>query len=318
MTRSIGTSFILADGLTYGTGELAPRPDPAAPHGWRFDPPALDEDFLAHFGELLTRFSRASPGGRPALQLLPVLIDFHFLGPGFMPVQVPDLEVPGAMIPDPGWVKQGRGEAVTDPVRRARFLNEVLGPLLAVSDRHRGAIYAWELINEPEWITQGWHPGFLARPPVPEASMRAFLDEGSEHVRRAGFKPTIGFALAGTIRKSGIAAEVNQFHHYPGGSATLDPHTFDPGYPGIIGEFATAATDIWPELIATGQTTLDRLKLARTRGYPLALLWSFLARDRHTTWSEAVEHDVRAFTGERGVAAEHGTTFNGRNGGTWS
>jgi hypothetical protein len=129
--------------------------------------------------------------------------------------------------------------------------------------------------------------------------MRAFLDEGSEQIRRAGFKPTVGFASLGTLKRTGIVSDINQFHHYPGGSATLDRHTFDREFPGIIGEFATAATDIWPDLIATGQTILDRLRLAETRGYPLALLWSFRAHDRHTTWSAAVERDVRAFTEDR-------------------
>jgi hypothetical protein len=37
---------------------------------------------------------------------------------------------------------------------------------------------------------------------------------------------------------------------------------------------------------------------ARSHGYPLAILWSFLARDRHTIWSAAVERDIDAFTHE--------------------
>jgi hypothetical protein len=118
-------------------------------------------------------------------------------------------------------------------------------------------------------------------------------------VRLAGFKPTVGFASIGTLRRSGITAELNQFHHYPNGEHRLDPHVFDPRFPGIIGEFATAASDRWPELPINNQRVLDRLVLARSLGYPLAMPWSFRAQDRHTAWSPDVEKDIRAFNVER-------------------
>jgi len=44
------------------------------------------------------------------------------------------------------------------------------------------------------------------------------------------------------------------------------------------------------------QSVAHRLQLAAERGYPLAIPWSFLARDRHTAWSETVEEDIRSFT----------------------
>jgi len=89
--------------------------------------------------------------------------------------------------------------------------------------------------------------------------------------------------------------EINQFHHYPAGRRVLERHTFDSRFPGIIGEFATATTDRWPELASTGQSVLNRLRLADAHGYPLAIPWSFLARDRHTSWSSAVEREVASF-----------------------
>ncbi|MGH9372475.1 MAG: hypothetical protein ACRD15_13165 [Vicinamibacterales bacterium] len=299
--RSLGLSvvrwFVLADGLTYGIGASAPKPESSSRCGWRFDPPPLGADFLEHFDELLGRFAATGGGGRQPVQLLPVLIDFHFCNAGFTPVEAADPADPIRAIPDCDWVKQGRAEAIIDPDRRARFLDHALEPLLRVSHHHPEVIYAWEIVNEPDWVTRGWHPSPVSNPPIPEDAMRAFLEDGKERIRRAGFKPTVGFARARTLRTSGITTDINQFHHYPGGIRTLDRHAFDPAFPGIIGEFATAATDIWPDLIATGQSMLNRLRLAESRGYPLAIPWAFLSQDRHTAWSLAVERDVRLFTG---------------------
>lgn len=270
--------FILADGLTYGSGDDAPRPDGS------FDPPALEAEFLEHFEELLRRFARTATAEAQPLQLLPVLIDFHFCQ--------------DSMPADPGWVKQGRADAIRDPLKRSRFLTAVLDPLLQASARHPDAIYAWELINEPDWITKGWHFS-LGHSPVSELAMKEFLEDGKQRIRAAGFKPTIGFGSIDTLRQSGVTAEINQFHYYPDGRPTLEPHRFDPRFPGIIGEFATATTDVWPDLSTDLQSVADRLQLAAERGYPLAIPWSFLAQDQHTAWSEAVELDIRSFTGRR-------------------
>ena len=134
--------------------------------------------------------------------------------------------------------------------------------------------------------------------------MRAFLEAGKDRIRRAGFKPTIGFALRDTLRRSGITTEITQFHHYPAGSGTLAPHTLaDPGFPAIIGEFATATNDIWPELADSGQSVLHRLRLAAGLGYSMAMPWSFLSRDRHTSWA-AVEADLKVFVEEQAAASD--------------
>lgn len=281
--RDLGISvvrwFILADGLTYGTGNEAPSPD------GRFVPPALDTEFIAHFDALLQRFERTATADAPPLQLLPVLVDFHFCQEG-MPV-------------GDGWMKQGRADAIRDPFKRSLFLTSVLDPLLQVSALHRDVIYAWELINEPDWITTGWHFRLFGSSPVPELAMKEFLEDGKQRIRAAGFKPTIGFGSVHTLRGSGVTAEINQFHYYPDGRAALEPHRFDPQFPGIVGEFATASTDRWPELTVDAQSVGDRLQLTADLGYPLALPWSFLAEDQHTAWSEAVEQEIRSFTGRR-------------------
>ncbi len=295
--QDIGVSvvrwFILADGLTYGTGDDAPRVRGWARRRWRFDPPPLDRAILAHFSELLARFAATSSGAAPHIQLLPVFIDFLFCQPGVLPVMAPEAPGSSNMVPHRGWVKQGRADAVANDNKRARFLDNALGPLLEASQHYPAVIYAWELINEPDWVTEGWSPNPQREPRVAESSMQAFIEEGSERIRRAGFRPTVGFGSAATLRRCGVVADVSQFHHYPDGTATLDRHEFDCC---IVGEFATAATDVWPDLIDTGQTVLNRLRLAESRGYSLALPWAFRSQDRHTTWSSEVERDVRAFT----------------------
>jgi hypothetical protein len=296
--RSLGISvvrwFILADGLAWGQGPAAPQPDVANAEVWHFDPAPLSAECQQHFEELLRRFAAANAGGLPPIQLLPVLIDFHFCSPGIRPLAMPDPLDAATVIPDAAWVKQGRAEAINDPAKRQLFLDFALDPLLRMSADWREVIYAWELINEPEWITSNWHPDQRLNHPVSEAPMRAFLEEGADRIRRAGFKPTIGFAMMDTIRRTGITAEINQFHHYPGGTRLLEPHPFDERFPGIIGEFATVGTDIWPELLGR-QSVFNRLRRAAAQGYRLAMPWSFGATDRHTAWTAAVEADLKRF-----------------------
>lgn len=303
--------FILADGLTYGVGAEAPVPDRAVKGGWRFEPPWLSAEFLQHFEVLLERFSAACADSRPAIQLLPVLIDFHFCTPGTRPVAMPDRLTPDKRVEDPDWVKQGRAQALTDAAKREQFLDRVLEPLLHASRRHAQVIHGWELINEPDWVTRRWHPHPFARAPIPEVAMRAFIEDGAHRIRVAGFKPTIGFASVDTLRRAGIDLEINQVHHYPGGTRTLDCRAFDTGCPSILGEFATAPDDVWPDLTLDHQRVLHRLRLARSHGCPLAMPWSFLGRDRHTVWSDEVERDIKAFVLEaeeedRGLGSDEG------------
>jgi hypothetical protein len=297
--RDLGISvvrwFILADGLTYGTGDHAPRPGGATAE-WRFEPPPASEDILDHFQELLQRFERTATAGVPPIQLIPVLIDFHFCEAGMRPVEEIDPGDPLRTRVDTGWVKQGRGDAVRDPAKRSRFLDAVLDRLLRVSTGHRDVIYAWELMNEPDWITRGWHPHPFGESPIPEQAMREFFEDGKQRIRAAGFKPTIGFGSVRTLQRSGVTAEINQFHYYPNGRTRLERHAFDSRFPGIIGEFATSTADIWPDLTTPVQGISHRLQLAEDLGCPLALPWSFLAEDHHTDWSPAVERDVRLFT----------------------
>jgi hypothetical protein len=288
--------FVLGDGLTYGTGPDAPKLDRFATRGrtgWRFGPPAVTGEFQEHFEALLQSFAARSAGPHP-VRLLPVLADYKFCEPGVWPAVKADPALRQS-VPDEGWVKGGRAEAIT--THRGQFIEQVLRPLLRLSSGYRDAIYAWDIFNEPEWVTNGWHPDRRNDHPVNGSEMRAFLEDSMSAIREAGFKATIGFNMIGTIRQTRLYADINQFHHYPGGARCLERNPFDPRYPGIIGEFATStAEDTWPELRQRSQRILERLKLAESRGYVLALAWSFQAADRHTSWTLQAENDIECFT----------------------
>jgi hypothetical protein len=287
--------FILGDGLSYGTGSDAPKPDRIATGDgadWRFDPPALAEGFEDHFEALLQNFAAQSAGPHP-IRLLPVLADYQFCQPGVWPVVQEDPS--GQGVPDQGWVKGGRVQAVT--ANRRQFIEQVLQPLLRLASSYRDAIYAWDVINEPEWVTNGWHPDRGNDHPVDESDMRAFVEDSMSAIRQAGFRSTIGFGMIETIHQTGLYADINQFHHYTNGSRPLVRNPFDPRHPGIIGEFATSTVeDTWPELRERSQRILERLKLAESQGYALALAWSFRASDRHTAWTPEAEDDIDCFT----------------------
>lgn len=279
--------FILGDGLSYGTGPDAPKLDRLAARdraGWEFDPPVLTGEFQEHFEALLQSFAARSTGPH-SVRLMPVLVDYKFCEPG-------------QSIADEGWVKGGRVQAIT--TSRQRFIEQLLWPLLRLSSGYRDAIYAWDVCNEPEWVTNGWHPDRRNVHPVNESDMRAFLEDSMSAIRQAGFRPTIGFNMVETICQARLYADVNQFHHYTDGSRCLQRNPFDPRYPAIIGEFATStAEDTWPELSQRSQRILERLKLAEGKGYALALPWSFQAADRHTSWTPQVENDIECFTQKR-------------------
>jgi hypothetical protein len=101
------------------------------------------------------------------------------------------------------------------------------------------------------------------------------------------------------LHASRIVTDINQFHHYPGGRRELGRSALLEPYPTILGEFATAVSDVWPELPREDQRVISRLRLAAARGYTLAMPWSFLACDRHTAWSADVERDIECFTRQR-------------------
>jgi hypothetical protein len=312
--------FVLADGFGYGTGVLAPQRDGG---DFRFGAEArLEPALLADFEALLALCARSQ------LRLLPVLVDFHWGFPGLdrHTRDAPTLELwdrspragaPGvrlhaararaAHLPE-GFVKGGRADVLRDAGVTARFVEHVLAPLLSVSRRHADAIYAWELINEPEWIVKRpLLPRRLdRRARVEPAAMRRFLRTGLSVIADHGFTATVGFASARALRRwdsprRPLGLGLNQIHYYPSSLLSRLPRAhFSNGLPCLLGELAShpAAPRPWPDLPASRQDLAARLALARARGYTAALAWSYRATDRAT--------DPERATIEAGIARHVG------------
>lgn len=297
--RALGISvvrwWVLGSGLLYGTGAEAPRNSGG---GWTLaSVPQLSADIVSDFGSALPYFRSAG------LRLIPVFSDFHmFLNP------------PASTAAGATFVKGGRYVLISDATKRPTFLANALQPLLSACRGFNDVIYAWDLINEPEWCVRNPGSGVPRgrAPTLDRAAMLAFLREGVRMINRAGFASSVGFASYNTIGAwNSIALDVqrHQFHYYPRGE-NLPRHTFDPRWPIVVGEFASAPHRPWPEIAALersapGDILHNRLRHIDSKGYPLALIWS--AQDpppppdpgepQVVDWSAAARAQVGRFTG---------------------
>ena len=241
--------FVLGDGFALGNGQSVPHRD--AGGVWRMSSlPPLSPEFLSDFRLLLDRFRAAG------MMMMPVLVDFDMCKDG--------IEIAGMS----RYLKQGRADVIRDPVIRSHLFSGVLSPLLELSASYRDVIYAWELMNEPEWCTG-------PNRPVPLDAMEEFIREGIGRINAAGFLSTVGFAHYDALAKWGSAAlgvTLHQFHYYAEPSV-LPAFEFDPRWPVIVGEIASAVHRPWPEL-ASDQDLFSRLTHISKLKYPAAFIWA--------------------------------------------
>jgi hypothetical protein len=168
----------------------------------------------------------------------------------------------------------GRSALAVDPTLRPGLIEAVVGPLLERYGRH-ASIAAWDVVNEPEWVTRGTR---LPRRPtdVPTASMRAFIRDVVEAVHRLSSQAvTVGSASARTLPLvEGLGLDLYQIHWYDrlARKAPLDRPVASLGLdrPVILGEFPTRGSRLAPSEI---------LDVARRAGFAGALAWSALADD---------------------------------------
>jgi hypothetical protein len=240
--------FVLADGL-------------GLPAEWEDE---AIRPLVSDFEALLAQCEQAG------VRLLPSLLDFHWCLP--------------AVTVGPGMLKRGRARVIRDPERRRSFLDQVLNPLLDVSRPRRASIFAWEVMNEPEWVTRErtwrfWEGLFPGRRAVPLSAMQAFLREAVQSINAAGFVSTIGWAHWRTIRgwkTEGWGIGLQQFHYYGQARRPLPPAGAVCSGPCLVGEFAAAPAPAWPD----GARNLEeRLRRIEDAGYAGALVWSLNATD---------------------------------------
>ena len=234
--------WILGSGLLYGTGT---------------DAPLLPSAIVDDFASALPYFRAAN------IQLLPVFVDFAMF-----------LDAKAAA---PGYAKGGRAALIADATLRACLLERALQPLLDAAGPYADVIYAWDLINEPEWCVR--NPGGTVprgtRPTLRRTAMLDFLREGVARINSAGFRSSIGFAHYQTLsawRSIDLGVRLHQFHYY-GAPPIVESHTFHPDYPIIVGELATASHRRWPEL-GFEDDLFNRLRHLDSKGYPAAFVWA--------------------------------------------
>jgi hypothetical protein len=168
----------------------------------------------------------------------------------------------------------GRGPLAADEALRARLLDRVVGPLLERYGRH-SSIAAWDVINEPEWVTRG-----IRLPPrrsdVPRQAMQGFIRDVVDLIHdRTSQAATVGCASTRTLPLvAGLGLDVYQAHWYdrlerrapldrPVGGLGLDR-------PLILGEFPTRGS---------ARTPVQIMEAARQSGYAAAFAWSVMAGD---------------------------------------
>jgi hypothetical protein len=168
----------------------------------------------------------------------------------------------------------GRRRWIADDDERARLVDLVLRPLV---ERHgRDApVAAWDVLNEPEWMTRGWgrHDAVIR---VSRRQVRRFLAESAAMVRASSpFPVTVGLASAGgleLVRNLGL--DVYQVHWYDRDELRWPLQTPVARYgldrPVLLGEYPTRGSR---------RTAGDIVETAQRAGYAGALAWSALARD---------------------------------------
>jgi hypothetical protein len=176
----------------------------------------------------------------------------------------------------------GRAALLSDAGSRATLLDRVVSPVLARYGTEPG-ILAWDVFNEPEWVTFGigtWRPWRS----LPRARMREWLrllvDRVHGHTQHMA---TVGSASARWLDLvRGIGLDVYQPHWYDHLdtraplAAPLSHLALD--RPAWLGEFPTRA----------GRHTADEVcDAARRAGYAGAFAWSLLAGDRASRFTEA-------------------------------
>lgn len=305
----------------------SPEPETRFVWEWTGDPTPLSPAFLDDFIGLCRACKDAD------LQLLPSMLSFEWFQ--------------GLLRKDKGVCSGARGRLIFGPPDSPNtrehvgaFLDAVLVPLLDRTTQEFGShasagslthpIFAWESINEPDWVVEGG-PHLLAKwkQPVPAHKMNLLLAGFRQKVLDAGYDHSIGFKqfnpswLDSGLRKALIADGPkywHQGHHYPTidraglADATFDTdRTLDPRPTQfqhcLVGEFPTRRggnnmdNEPWddPEVRASEQDDAQYLRgrwsLIRDRGYDGGLLWCARKKptDTRTQWDANTQRQTRDF-----------------------
>lgn len=283
--------------------------------------PKVSARFVDDFCRLLEACRRAE------LKLMPSLLSFEFFQPA---VRLKD-----------DVVKRGRaGFVFGQPDSLDHFLEATLSPLLEASKDYRDALFAWEVINEPDWVVKSGprqvdRAAYGYRPSprnIAEADMNSLLRRGVNTIVDHGFTATIGFKEAApkwvgdplwkTLKEGARDGHyLHQLHHYPTilGDRRLSPHQTSPIKPCIVGEFPTAAGNglsnvRWRDRALRDSERDDarylqeRLGWIEQQGYPGALLWAARATDNRSAWTLPQQEQTAAYLKSVGLRGQDPTS----------
>jgi hypothetical protein len=174
----------------------------------------------------------------------------------------------------------GRENIFTNAADRAAFLDRVLRPIFERYGNHRN-IAAWDIINEPEWVTRG-----LAgrRPSIDLEAMHTLVHETASLIHTCAGQPvTLGSASARWLSDwRDVGLDFYQAHWYE----HLDRRAPLARPVQALGLDRSVLLGEVPTRVAPGQLRWI-LDTALASGYSGAFLWSVLADDSATNFTSA-------------------------------
>ncbi len=233
--------------------------------GIRFDadgtPLGLDDSFDRDVDATLVA------AGDRGIEIMFVLLDFLWCAPRRQVAGVP---------------LGGRDDVLRDELKRAALLERVVAPIL---QRYGGRpqIFAWDVINEPEWSTCGLGAR-RRRACVPLDAMRALVRDTAGFVHRyTRHAVTVGSAASSWLdawRDLGLDFYQAHWYEHLERRAPLSRPVSDLALdrPVLLGEFPSRVSPLGVRQI---------LDTAREAGYAGGFFWSVLADDDATDVSAA-------------------------------